>query len=121
MSLAENIRKIRQDKGFQQKQIALEIGVGISHYNRMEKGEREISVKVLEKLAKFYGLTIDQIVNMDDKIPKEVIIEDKITTEQVRLISQLDDKDKNIVFAIIEKMLTNKKFKDFFNKNIATL
>ena len=121
MGLADNIRKIRKERGFQQKQVALEVEVGISHYNRMEKGEREISVKVLEKLAKFYGLTLDQIVNMNDEVPKEVVIKDKITSEQIRLISQLDKKDKNIVFAIIEKMLTNKKFKDFFNKNVAAL
>jgi hypothetical protein len=39
----------------------------------------------------------------------------------MRLISELDEKDKNIVFGMIETMLTKKKFKDFFNKNIAAL
>jgi len=33
----------------------------------------------------------------------------------------LADKDKNTIFKIIDKMLTNKKFKDFFQKNVATL
>jgi hypothetical protein len=35
------------------------------------------------------------------------------------LIAELDEKDKSIVFAIIDKMLTTKKFKDFFAKNLA--
>jgi len=39
----------------------------------------------------------------------------------MNLIKQLDEEDKNTVFKIIDKMLTTKKFKDFFNKNIATL
>jgi len=39
----------------------------------------------------------------------------------MRLVAELDDKDKNIVFGIIETMLTKKKFKDFFNKNVAAL
>ena len=39
----------------------------------------------------------------------------------MNLIQQLDEDDKQTVFKIIDKMLTNKKFKDFFNKNVATL
>jgi len=39
----------------------------------------------------------------------------------MRLLQQLDEDDKQTVFKIIDKMLTTKKFKDFFNKNVATL
>jgi len=31
----------------------------------------------------------------------------------------LDDEDKHVIFKMIGTMLTKKKFKDFFNKNIA--
>lgn len=41
--------------------------------------------------------------------------------ERVKLIDKLDDDDKKTVFSIIDKMLTKKKFKDFFNKNVAAL
>jgi len=41
--------------------------------------------------------------------------------EQVRLIQQLDDEDKHMIFKMIGTMLTKKKFKDFFQKNIAAL
>jgi hypothetical protein len=73
----------------------------------------------LDKLAKFYGISIDQIVHMDSDVPKEITLEDKTANEQVRLIAELDDKDKNIIFSMIETMLTKKKFKDFFQKNVA--
>ena len=42
-------------------------------------------------------------------------------TEQMRLIQQLDDEVKQTILRLIEKMLTNKKFKDFFAKNVAAL
>ncbi|MFS4457313.1 hypothetical protein [Maribacter sp. 2304DJ31-5] len=58
---------------------------------------------------------------LDGKIPQEVIIEDKTAVEQMRLIQQLDEEDKSTIMKIIDKMLTTKKFKDFFNKNVATL
>ena len=50
-----------------------------------------------------------------------IVIEDKSTLEQMELIQQLDEEDKSTVFKIIDKMLTTKKFKDFFNKNVAAL
>jgi len=37
------------------------------------------------------------------------------------LIAELDEKDKSVIFSMIETMLTKKKFKDFFQKNIAVL
>jgi transcriptional regulator with XRE-family HTH domain len=121
MSLANNIKRLREEKGILQKEIANEVGLGISHYSKIENGQREASVELLDKLAKFYAISIDQIVHMDNEIPKEVTLEDKTANEQVRLIAELDEKDKTIVFGMIETMLTKKKFKDFFHKNIAVL
>lgn len=58
----------------------------IPNYNRMEKGEREIPVKVLEKLADLYKMKIDEIIHFEEgkKAPKEVQIEDKELVEQVK-------------------------------------
>jgi two-component system response regulator YesN len=53
--------------------------------------------------------------------PEEVVIENNTTVEQMRLIQQLDEEDKQTIFRLIEKMLTNKKFKEFFQKNVAVL
>ncbi len=72
-------------------------------------------------MAQLFNMTTDQIINYDGKIPKEVVIEDKTTIEQMRLIEQLDEDDKQTIFRLIEKMLTNKKFKEFFQKNVAAL
>jgi len=66
-------------------------------------------------------MTTDQIINYDGKMPKEMVIEDKTAVEQMRLIQQLDEEDKETIFKLIDKMLTYKKFKDFFAKNVAML
>jgi hypothetical protein len=58
---------------------------------------------------------------METEVPKEITIEDKTASEQVRLIAELDEKDKSVIFSLIDTMLTKKKFKDFFQKNIAAL
>lgn len=122
MSLVNNIKKLREDKGLRQKEIANAIDIGYSNYNKIENGVREISVKELQRLANFYNISVDDVINFDEKsMPKEIIIEDKASNEQLRLISELDEDDKAMVFKMIDKMLTSKKFKDFFNKNVASL
>jgi len=34
------------------------------------------------------------------------------------MMNQLDEDDKQTILKLVEKMLTNKKFKDFFAKNV---
>lgn len=47
----------------------------------------ELTVPELNKMAKFVNLTTDQIINYDENVkPKEIIIEDKSTLEQMELI-----------------------------------
>ncbi len=66
-------------------------------------------------------MSIDQIVNFEGQIPQEVTIENKSMVERINLINKLEEEDQKTIFTIIDKMLTNKKFKDFFNKNVAAL
>lgn len=121
MELHLNIKAIREDKGLKQIEVAEHIGVDKSAYSKIEKGLRSITVEELYKMAQLFNLTTDQIITFEGTMPKEVTIEDKTAVEQMRLIEQLDDDDKATIFKLIDKMLTNKKFKDFFNKNVATL
>ena len=121
MGLADNIKAIREEKNLKQIEVATHIGVDKSAYSKIEKGLRTLTVDELQKMAQLFNMTVDQVLNYDGKIPKEVVIEDKTTVEQMRLIQQLDDEDKQTIFRLIEKMLTNKKFKEFFQKNVAAL
>jgi len=64
---------------------------------------------------------VDDILNPGKELPNEVTAEEKTTMEQMRLLQQLDEEDRQTIFRLLEKMLTNKKFKDFFQKNLAAL
>lgn len=56
---------------------------------------------------------------MEGKVPQEVSIQDKTTNEKLKLISQLEEEDKQAIFRMIDCMLTKNKFKEFFNKELA--
>ncbi len=121
MSIGQNIKKIREEKGLTQQSIAELIAMHRSNYSKIESGQRELSIDALHKISKFFGMSIDQIVTFEGNIPQEVTVEDKSLSEQIKLIQELDEEDKTIVFKMVDKMLTSKKFKEFFSKNVAAL
>jgi DNA-binding XRE family transcriptional regulator len=51
MSLGKTIKQIREQKGMLQKQVAAELNIGTTNYNKLENGNREPSVKELQQLA----------------------------------------------------------------------
>ena len=67
------------------------------------------------------NISIDDLVHLDGELPEEVNIEDKTSMEQLKLIEQLDQDERSMIFKMIDSFLTKKKFKDFFNKNVASL
>ncbi|MGS2764565.1 helix-turn-helix domain-containing protein [Sinomicrobium sp. M5D2P9] len=121
MSIAENLKAYREQKGLLQKEVANAVGVHPSNYSKMEKGERDVSIEVADKLASFFGITIDELVHMTEQVPKEVTIVDKSVSERINLIQQLEEEDKQALFRVIDSMLTKSRFKDFFSKNMASL
>lgn len=121
MNIADNLKIYREQKGLLQKEVANAVGVHPSNYSKMEKGERDVSIEVADKLANYFGITLDELVHMSEQTPKEVTILDKSISERINLIQQLEEEDKSALFRIIDSMLTKSKFKDFFDKNMASL
>ena len=119
--LGKIIKTLREEKGMTQQQIAELVHMHRSNYSKVESGERDLSLEAVNKIAKYFGMAIDQLVNFNGNIPDEVTVEDKSLLEQVKLIQELEPEEKNMVFKIVDSFLTKKKFKDFFQKNVAAL
>ncbi len=102
-----------------QKEVASAVGVHPSNYYKMAKGEREFSIEVIDKLAKYFGISIGELVHINGKIPKAVALEDKTATERLQMIAQLEEEDKHAVYRIIGGMLTKSRFQTFFEQNIS--
>lgn len=121
MGLGANIRTLREQRSIKQQEIADLIGMHRSNYSKIETEQREISVSALDKVASFFNVSIDELVHLDGELPQEVEIEDKTTMEQLKLMQELDEEERSMIFKMIDSFLTKKKFKDFFNKNVASL
>lgn len=121
MQIGKNIKNIREQKKMLQKEIAAAAKLHASNYSKIEKGEREPTIQALDRIARLFGMTVDQIIHYEGELPKEVNIENKSVNEKLKLIDQLEDQDKQALYRMIDCMLTKNKFKDFFNKNVASL
>lgn len=121
MEVGEKIKQIRKDKGLQQKEVALEVGLDQSNYNKVENGRREPSLQVLQKLSAILGVSIDELLSPENnKQPAVVTVEDKTLSEKIRLMEQLEEDDKNVLYRMLDTMLTKQKFQTFFEQNLQT-
>lgn len=62
----ENIRNLRIDKGYTQKQIAEILNVKQNTYSQYEIGVLNYPIEVLMKLADFYGVSVDYLLGRTD-------------------------------------------------------
>ena len=59
--VGENIRLLRDNAGFTQSNLAAFMNVDQSMISKIEKGERNISSEMLEKIAALFGVTVEQL------------------------------------------------------------
>ncbi|MGH7002266.1 MAG: helix-turn-helix domain-containing protein, partial [Stellaceae bacterium] len=53
--LGQKIRRLRQERGLTQQQMAAELGISASYLNLIEHDERPVTVSLLLKLGEKYG------------------------------------------------------------------
>ena len=64
------IRDLREDSDLNQTQIAKILGMSQTGYSKYETGENDIPTAILIKLADFYNVSVDYLLERTDK--KEV-------------------------------------------------
>ncbi|MDE7398507.1 MAG: helix-turn-helix transcriptional regulator [Oscillospiraceae bacterium] len=62
----ENLRVIREDRGYTQKQIAEVLETTQQYYSDYENGKREIPIRVYIVLSRFYNVSIDYLAGEID-------------------------------------------------------
>lgn len=66
MTYYENLRVIREDRGYTQKQIAEVLETTQQYYSDYENGKRDIPIRVYIVLSKFYNVSIDYLAGQTD-------------------------------------------------------
>ncbi|MBV7440217.1 helix-turn-helix domain-containing protein [Weeksellaceae bacterium TAE3-ERU29] len=59
--LAKKIKVLRKEKGWSQERLAFEANIDRTYVQSIEKGERNVSLKILAKLSEAFGITISML------------------------------------------------------------
>jgi len=62
----ERLRILRIEKGLSQKEVAESIGVTTSAYSNYEQGIREPSIEIIISLCKFFDISSDYLIGLED-------------------------------------------------------
>jgi len=111
MDIAKNIKAIREKKGMSQKELISAVGLGAPMYSRIETGKAEPSLTTLEKIAKALGVQLTEFFIVDSTL-EDVNTYDASIMEKVKVIEELNEEEKKLVFAFVDALVGKKKLKD---------
>ncbi|MBF4469211.1 MAG: helix-turn-helix domain-containing protein [Methanobrevibacter arboriphilus] len=93
------LKKLREDRGYKQDQLANYLGVDQGHISKIENGNRNLNLNLLDKLCSLYNCSSEYIVNG----------EGECSATKVAFRSSENSVDLNVV-AKINQITSNLKF-----------
>lgn len=72
MNVGENIRKYRKEKGLTQSELAHKTSLALSTIQRYEKGHRQPTMQVLQKIADALGIPVYRLTFNDEESLKAI-------------------------------------------------
>ena len=64
------IRELREDKDLKQKAVAADLMCDQSLYSKYERGERPLPLELADRLADYFGTSVDYLLGRtDEKVP----------------------------------------------------
>lgn len=104
--LKDNLKRLRESKGLTKRELCEKTGISERAYLTYEYGEREPKISVVEKLADFYGVTTDYILERDTSLTsfEEIISKMNENSNTMDVIEMYGQLPENVQQAIIDFM-----------------
>ncbi len=67
MSVNEKIRLVREAKGLTQEQMAEKLEISRNSYGEIERGDTDVKLSKLEKIAEQFEMKLSELVDLSDK------------------------------------------------------
>ena len=73
--LSENMRYLRSRLGYSQQRVADELIISRGRYGKYEDAEREPPIEILLRIAKYYKISVDQLLSVDLRtLPGDILL-----------------------------------------------
>lgn len=116
MKFNEKIKVLRKSANMNQQELADKIHIHVTHLSKMENGHLLPSIDIVQRLMKVFAVSADSLLN--DSESGLVDIQNNELNQQILLINQLDEDEKNALIKIINSMLTKKRMKDLLDGKV---
>ncbi len=116
MKFNEKIKALRKASKMNQQELADKIHIHVTHLSKMENGHLLPSIDIVQRLMKVFAVSADNLLN--DSENSVVELQNHELNEQLMLINQLDEDEKNALIKIINSMLTKKRMKDLLDGKV---
>lgn len=83
----ENVKKIRELKSITRESMASDLGMSLSGYSKLERGEVDLTLSKLFNISQILNVSIEQLLNFD---PSHIFIDPKSKEGKSALVSSVD-------------------------------
>lgn len=120
MALNDKIREARKKLGYTQKKVAREVGISNTALSNYEKGYREPDLETIKRLAKFYQISMDTLLNFKLDEENQPLDIDEVTNNEKLLfqgeIYELNREEKQELRELFMNYFS-KLYDDRYNNN----
>lgn len=107
--VSNNLKLLRENSGYTQKQLADFLGLNRSAYANYESGERTAPLSVLEGVAKLFGVDVTMLFEAEPSEIRSSLLcafrADELTAEDMKQVA--DFKDIAMSYLKMQKLLEN--------------
>lgn len=89
VEIAQRLAELRREKGYSQEELAENLGLSRQAVSKWERAESSPDTGNLVALAKLYGVTLDDLLRVDDDIEDDVKFEaqDRTSSKEAEVLS----------------------------------
>ena len=108
IEIGERIKRLREENGYSQTQVADYLGIDQSNLSKIERGERKFKLGLLKKLCLLYNCSQDYILcrsdeydknsisfRSDGKVDLEVVAKLNETVNYLKLLRKIEKRNKD--------------------------
>ena len=108
--LGEKIKRLRQERGWSQGQLAQKLKIHQKQISKYERGLHVPSVEVLVQIASIFNVSLDYMTFEDSEDTSQIQIADRELIQRLNEINHFSEQDKTTLKALLDIFITKSRF-----------
>jgi transcriptional regulator with XRE-family HTH domain len=110
MTIGDRIKRLRQEKGWSQAQLAKKLKTHPKQVSKYERGINLPSTEVLVRMTQIFNVSADFLIFEDRNEKDQSSIADRELVQKLSEIDKLSEQDKAIVKGVLDTFIVKSRF-----------